>query len=151
MIARKIARLERGFYASPDYLAQQGTPATPEDLMQHQCITLVKPFDTWRFYNWHDGEPASYGGQLRTNSISFAREMAAQGVGIARMPRVFADPLLEQGKLVEVLTDFPTPPTEINAIYASRRNLTPRVRAFLDYMMEQLAHHPWVEGYDHQD
>jgi DNA-binding transcriptional LysR family regulator len=144
MIARKIAQLSRGLYASPDYLARHPALKTPDDLAQHQCITLVKPFDTWRFDNWHDGEPASYGGQLRTNSISFAREMAVQGVGIARMPRVFASPLVEQGKLVEVLTDYPMPPTEINAIYTSRRNLTPRVRAFLDHMMEKLAHHPWV-------
>lgn len=144
MIARKIAQLSRGLYASPDYLASHPALKTPDDLAQHQCITLVKPFDTWRFDNWHDGEPASYGGQLRTNSISFAREMAVQGVGIARMPRVFASPLVEQGKLVEVLTDYPMPPTEINAIYTSRRNLTPRVRAFLDHMMEKLAHHPWV-------
>lgn len=151
MIARKIARLERGFYASPEYLARQGKPATPDDLIQHQCITLVKPFDTWRFHNWHHGEPASYGGQLRTNSISFAREMAMQGIGIARMPCVFVDSLVAEGKLVQVLTDFPTPPTEINAIYTSRRNLTPRVRAFLDHMMEQLAHHPWVSDDDPQD
>lgn len=144
MIARKIAQLSRGLYASPDYLARHPALKTPDDLARHQCITLVKPFDTWRFDNWHDGEPASYGGQLRTNSISFAREMAVQGVGIARMPRVFASPLVEQGKLVEVLTDYPMPPTEINAIYTSRRNLTPRVRAFLDHMMEKLAHHPWV-------
>lgn len=144
MIARKIVRLGRGLYASPDYLQRHQPPATPSDLARHQCITLVKPFDPWRFEDWHQGEPASYGGQLRTNSLTFAREMALEGIGIARMPRVFAGNLVDEGRLVEVLTDFPMPPTEINAIYSSRRNLTPRVRAFLDHMMEQLANHPWV-------
>ena len=144
MIARKVARLERHLYASPEYLQRYGEPKTPDELSQHQCITLVKPFDTWRFLDWHGGEPASYGGQLRTNSISFAREMAVQGVGIARMPDVFANPMVDEGRLVRVMEAFPMSPTEINAIYTSRRNLTPRVRAFIDHMMEKLATHPWV-------
>lgn len=144
LIARKVATLHRGLYASPEYLERYGTPKSPEDLSQHQCITLVKPFDTWRFSEWNEGEPVTYGGQLRTNSISFAREMARQGVGITRMPLVFCHELISSGKLVEVLPDYPMPPTEINALYASRRNLTPRVRAFLDHMMSKLKEHPWV-------
>ncbi|SEG03035.1 LysR family transcriptional regulator [Marinobacterium lutimaris] len=146
MIARRIASLSRGLYASPKYLEKNGQPKTPEDLAQHQCITLVKPFDTWRFMDWNDGEPVTYGGQLRTNSLSFAREMAVEGTGICRMPRVFLNNQVEEGKLVEVLTDFTMTPTEINAVYASRRNLTPRVRAFLDHMTESLQNHPWISN-----
>ncbi|GGC02241.1 transcriptional regulator [Marinobacterium zhoushanense] len=144
MIARKVATLNRAVYASPAYLSKHGTPGTPDDLAEHHCITLVKPFDSWRFTNWNDGEPVSFGGQLRTNSISFAREMGLQGVGIIRMAHVIVDELVEQGKLVEILQEFPMAPTEINAIYTSRRNLTPRVRAFLDHMTERLQAHPWI-------
>lgn len=146
MIARRIATLDRGLYASPEYLQNHGQPYTPEDLAQHQCITLVKPFDTWRFINWNDGEPVTYGGPLRTNSLSFGREMAVEGVGICRMPRVFVQNQVESGRLIEVMTDYIMPPTEINAVYASRRNLTPRVRAFLDHMTERLRNHPWVSN-----
>lgn len=144
LIARKVATIDRQLYASPDYLARNGVPRTPDDLGQHQCITLVKPFDTWRFENWNDGEPATYGGQLRTNSISFAREMARLGVGITRMPKIFCTELEQKGELVPVLPEYQIGSSEINAIYASRRNLTPRVRAFLDHMMQHLEQHPWI-------
>ncbi|KEA62086.1 Transcriptional regulator, LysR family [Marinobacterium lacunae] len=144
MIARKVATLSRGLYASPAYLQKHGEPVTPDDLSRHQCVTLVKPFDSWRFTDWNEGEPATFGKQMRTNSMSFAREMGVQGVGIIRLAHVFVDELVEQGKLVPVMRDFHVTPTEINALYTSRRNLTPRVRAFLDHMMDRLEAHPWV-------
>jgi len=146
LIARHIAGLHRGLFATPEYLEQHGMPQTPDDLAAHQCISLLKPFDHLRFTNWNDSEPVTMGGRLRTNSMSFVREMILQNMGIGRLPEVFCSELIESGQIVRVLEDFTLDPLEINALYASRRNLNPRVRAFLDHMSEQLRDHPWVQN-----
>lgn len=146
LIARHIAGLHRGLFATPEYLEQHGMPQTPDDLASHQCISLLKPFDHLRFTNWNDSEPVTMGGRLRTNSMSFVREMILQHMGIGRLPEVFCSELIESGQIVRVLEDFTLDPLEINALYASRRNLNPRVRAFLDHMSERLRDHPWVQN-----
>lgn len=146
LIARHIAGLHRGLFATQDYLNKNGTPQTPEDLARHQCITLLKPFDHLRFINWNNHEPVTMGGRLRTNSLSFVREMILQGHGIGRLPEVFCSELVQNGTITRVLGDFNLEPLEINALYASRRNLNPRVRAFLDHMTERLSDHPWVQS-----
>jgi len=146
LIARHIAGLHRGLFATPEYLEQHGMPKTPADLAHHQCISLLKPFDHLRFTNWNDNEPVTMGGRLRTNSMSFVREMILQGMGIGRLPEVFCGELVKTGRIVRVLDEFTLDPLEINALYASRRNLNPRVRAFLDHMSERLRDHPWVQN-----
>lgn len=146
LIARHIAGLHRGLFATPEYLEQHGVPKTPDDLAHHQCISLLKPFDHLRFTNWNDNEPVTMGGRLRTNSMSFVREMILQGMGIGRLPEVFCGELVKTGRIVRVLDEFTLDPLEINALYASRRNLNPRVRAFLDHMSERLRDHPWVQN-----
>lgn len=146
LIARHIAGLHRGLFATPGYLEQHGMPKIPDDLAHHQCISLLKPFDHLRFTNWNDNEPVTMGGRLRTNSMSFVREMILQGMGIGRLPEVFCGELVKTGRIVRVLDEFTLDPLEINALYASRRNLNPRVRAFLDHMSERLRDHPWVQN-----
>ncbi|GAA0786545.1 LysR family transcriptional regulator [Marinobacterium sediminicola] len=146
LIARHVAGLHRGLFATPDYIEKHGMPQTPAELAQHQCITLLKPFDHLRFINWNNQEPVSMGGRLRTNSLSFVREMILQGYGIGRLPEVFCSELVQNGTIVRVLGDFNLEPLEINALYASRRNLNPRVGAFLDHMTDRLSDHPWVQS-----
>lgn len=146
LIARHIAGLHRGLFATPEYLELQGMPHTPDDLANHQCISLLKPFDHLRFTNWNNSEPVTMGGRLRTNSMSFVREMILQHMGVGRLPEVFCGELVKTGRIVRVLDEFTLDPLEVNALYASRRNLNPRVRAFLDHMSERLRDHPWVQN-----
>lgn len=142
LIARRVASVSRGLYASPHYLHQHGVPLTPSDLSQHECFGVLRSGELWEFGNWPQGVPVT--GQLKANSISFIREILLQDRGIGRMPRVFCQKNVQRGELVEVLPDYPSPPIEINAIYPSRRHLNPRVRLFIDHMMEMIGDHPWV-------
>ncbi|MDY6890454.1 MAG: LysR family transcriptional regulator [Pseudomonadota bacterium] len=147
LIARPIAGLHRGLFATPEYLQRHGAPQTPDELAHHHCISLMKPFDHLRFRDWNDNEPVTMGGRLRTNSMSFVREMILQGMGIGRLPEVFCGELIRTGRIVRVLEAFTLEPLEVNALYASRRNLNPRLRAFLDHMAERLRDHPWVQNH----
>ena len=70
-------------------------PKTPDDLAHHQCISLLKPFDHLRFTNWNDNEPVTMGGRLRTNSMSFVREMILQGMVSDACLRCFCGELVK--------------------------------------------------------
>lgn len=142
LIARKIATISRGLFATPAYLRKNGTPKTPEDLTGHSCFGILKPVLQWEFENWD--EPIEIRGQLKANSIGFLRELLLRDMGIARMPRMYCHPSVLSGELVEVLPDYKSPPFEVNAIYPSKRHLNPKVRLFIDHMMSIIDDQPWA-------
>ncbi|MBY4677110.1 LysR family transcriptional regulator [Marinobacterium arenosum] len=146
LVARKLAELDMGLYASPAYLASHGVPKTPDDLAEHNCMTVHRTANTWQFETWRDGEPVPVQGRLHANSINFLREILLQDMGIARMPRQYCAEMVEQGLLQPVLEAYHLPPIEIHALYPSRRHLNPRVRLFIDHMLESLAGHPWIKA-----
>jgi len=144
LIARKIASLSVGLYSSHEYLDKYGYPNSPAELKNHQCLLLQKPTSSWHFENWNNGQPMQVNGRLKANNLSFLREMVVQGLGIARMPHVFCQQLVESGEMVPVLESYQIAPIEIHALYPSRRNLNPRVRLFIDHMQNVLQNHPWA-------
>jgi len=144
LIARRLATIELGLFASPGYLNNAGEPTTPEDLSQHSCLAVHRNASNWQFSNWQPGTPIAIKGRLHANSIAFLREMVMQDLGIARLPREFCAELVEQNKLVPVLTDYQIEPIDIHALYPSRRHLNPRVRLFIDHMLDELQHNSWI-------
>ena len=142
LIARRIAHVSRGIYASPEYLKRMGSPQNPDELSKHACFGQLKAHDYWEFDNWPHAIEVT--GNLKANSIAFNREMVLQGLGIARLPRVYCHGCVQAGELVEVLPDYTCPSIEVNAIYPSRRHLNPKVRLFIDHMMSMIVDHPWV-------
>lgn len=144
LVARKIANARSELYASTKYIEQFGEPETPEDLIKHQCIGIMLTTNEWAFENWNDGKPVPVNFRMRANSITFCKDMIKQNLGIGRMPKAFCQEELEAGEIKEVLSDFIVPTVGIHALYPSRRHLNPKVRLFIDHMIESLHAHPWV-------
>ncbi len=144
LISRRLADMELGLYASPGYLSQACVLSTPADLAGHSCLGMRRNNNSWTFNNWQAGAPVPLEGRLRANSITFLREMALQDLGIVRLPHQFCAGLVEAGALQPVLADYQIPPLDINVLYPSRRHLNPRVRLFIDHMLETLRDHSWV-------
>ncbi len=80
---------------------------------------------------------------LTCNNVTFAREAALAGVGIAALPVMLTEHEVRQGLLVEVLGDTPLPTGEIHALYPSRRFQAMKVTAFLDFLVQSI---PVLEG-----
>ena len=142
LIARKLAPLRRVVCASPDYLAARGVPLTPADLAHHDCLsyTNMSPTEEWSFAA-PDGRPlaVTIRGRLRVNNGDALRMAALGGLGLTYQPTFIVGPDLEAGRLVPVLADYVHQDGGVYAVYPHSRHLTPKVRAFVDFLAERFG------------
>jgi len=148
MVARRIASTRWGLCAAPSYLARQGTPRTLDDLRHHNCLNFL-PGAFPNHWPLRDGaELAAHEpkGNIGSNSSELLRSFAVAGVGIARLSDMHIDSDIRAGRLVRVLEAF-RPGTEapLYVVYAGRRNLSLRVKAFLDFVVEKFATPPLAD------
>ncbi|UUY08073.1 LysR family transcriptional regulator [Pseudomonas sp. J452] len=137
LIARKLFESGRRLCASPDYLAQHGTPQSIDELCGHRAILL--PQDSPRYWPLL-GEHIACQRVLSCNNITLAREAAVAGAGIAGLPLMISEEAVQSGRLIELLPDARLPVGELYAIYPSRRFQAMKVKTFLDFLMASLPH-----------
>ncbi len=140
LVARRIGSTTLVCCASPDYLARHGTPRTPEDLSRHACLTYeyAPVRNQWRFASPDGSERAvRVAGPIHANNGRMLVALAAQGAGIALEPDFIVAPEVADGRLVPILDDWTPPAIPIHAAYPSRRHLSAKVRAFVDFLAER--------------
>ncbi len=150
LVAHKIATNRRVLCASPSYLAKHGTPRLPADLAQHECLVLVGSSgrqDIWRMSD-HNGreESVRVGGRFECNFGEALRDAAVGGLGIAQHSTWHVCDDLRAGRLVQVLPRHRIADSGIHAVVPQRRLLPPRVRVFIDYLVESFAEPPWEQA-----
>ncbi|MDB5983092.1 MAG: LysR family transcriptional regulator [Pseudomonas sp.] len=129
--------------ASPAYLARCGVPQTPAELVGHDTIAFIsgeRPI-AWR-YQTPDGlylyeQPA----RLNIDSSEAMREAGLAGIGLIHLPSYITGNDLRDGTLVEVLEPYRAPPDPIRVVYPNKRHLSPRIRSFIDLLVER-----WESG-----
>jgi len=140
LVIRQLSAWRHVPCAAPRYLESHGTPRTPGDLAQHNCLRYAfYPYgDEWRF-SGPDGQPvtARVKGTLRTNSAEALRIAAIEGIGVFLAPSFLVAEDLEEGRLVPLLDAYKPVAFAINAIYPTRHQVTAKVRAFLDLAIER--------------
>lgn len=137
--ARKVLHQPRILAASPDYLRERGTPATPSDLAQHSVIlSPAHPSSTFSFRK--DGRVVSVrvDGQLSSTINEGAIASAVAGLGIAASSETSARTELEAGELVRLLPDWDFGSMEISALFVSGKTIKPAARAFTDFLVAEL-------------
>jgi DNA-binding transcriptional LysR family regulator len=145
LMARKLAETRRVVCAAPAYLERKNTPRVPADLRAHDCLrfNFRRARPAWPFRD--DGidleQPIS--GNMLLNNGETMRQMALAGVGIARLGRFHVSADLAAGRLVEVLESYNPGDLElIHAIYVPSGHVPRRVRAFIDYLAENVGRLP---------
>lgn len=136
VVARPLGTLARALYATPGYLQAHGTPERPDDLRQHRLITnsAVAFLNHWPFLVHGKPLVLEAEGHWRSGSTAITARMALQGLGIARLATVVAEPLVHQGQLVPVLAPLvDLQPAPIHAITLTRRHRLPKVQACIDH------------------
>ncbi len=140
LVARCIGHVEQRLYASPTYLALQGTPATSADLATHHCIMarVGQQQAVWRLHG--DAEPAEVvvRGRFMANNVGLMRLLAERGMGIAVLDPSLVREALAHGRLLQVLPAWQAQRLPMHAVMSSR--LQPAsVRALVDFLAAGLA------------
>ncbi len=145
LIARKLATDSRIVCASPDYLAKHGVPVSPQDLKNHQCISLTG-LDHWNFAGENGEMVIKAKGNLSADNGEAIRDACVNGLGITVCSKWIAYQQLQDNKLIPVLTDYPlASDTAIWAIYPSSLQVAPKIRAFIDYCKQYFVENAYWE------
>jgi len=142
LVARRLAPSRSVLCAAPEYLAAHGMPRTVEDLSAHECLLYSYQVSggKWRFDGPNGRRELRVQGRLRANSGESVLAAALAGFGIARLPSFICGDALRDGRLIRLLPDWIDPfEPVINAIYPASRNLSPKVRVFIDFLVEQFG------------
>jgi DNA-binding transcriptional LysR family regulator len=144
VVARKLCDVERVLCASPDYLARFGVPHAPEDLLSHQCITLSglpSALAPWTFERPAcPGEVVAISGSVHANNAECVRQIALNGLGIARLNEFIVEDDIRHGRLLRVLADIPCgAPMPLYALHARSRHRLRRVAVMLEFLTESFG------------
>jgi len=142
LVARQIGSFGRSLYAAPSYLAAFGTPQHPDELAQHRLIgnSASPVLNHWPLASGGKGQELVVQGHTRTDNTAVVMTLAQQGVGIARLMDLLAQPLVERGALVPLLQGhFASTRVPIYAVMLQERHRLPKIRACIDYWAKWLA------------
>lgn len=133
LVARRLAPVRMVICAAPEYLARHGEPHTPEELAEHQCL-LYSYTDQPATWSFGGNRAVNVNGYLSANNGDVLRMAALAGEGIVRQPTFIVGEDLRSGHLRPLLTDYELPALSAYAVYPSRRHLSAKVRAFVDFL-----------------
>lgn len=145
-VARKLATIHLAVCASPGYLKRHGSPRTPQDLTQHNCLTQTHTAyaDKWLFEGPKGTAEVPVRGNFRTNNGELLRSAALAGEGIILEPTFIVGEDLARGDLVPLLREWHVPEWSAVVLYPSRRFVPARVRTFTDFLQKEFAGElPW--------
>lgn len=141
LVARRLTTLTHVLCASPAYVEEHGAPEHPRALAEHCCVqfSLSDHADRWTFRKGKEAVPVAIDGVYRVSSSLAVRDALLAGFGLSLVPRRYVADDLREGRLVELLAGWSSDRTTIYAVYPSRQFLVPKVRVFLDFLVEQLG------------
>ena len=141
ILIRRIMQSRRVLCASPAYLERCGTPKDFAELAQHNCLRLAGKSERNSWITIEPGNEQGFEaqGNFEGNSTDVIFRAAIAGYGIARLPCYMTDLKFQSGELVQVMPEYSPPSTDIVVMFADRRNLAPKTRAFVDFLVNQFG------------
>ncbi len=140
LVARSLGSVQKILCASPEYLAAHGTPASPEALSSHQCISFegLDLANQWRFNVGAKEVLVPVSSRVRANSIDVSLQAAREGLGIARVLSYQALPWLLSGELKLVLQTYAPSVWPVSLLYIQQPVLPLKQRSFIDFITPRL-------------
>lgn len=142
LIARKIMDCERILCAAPAYMEAKGTPATPDDLLTHECLLLRFPGSQqyrWTLHSKAGPTTVPVSGSFDADDGDVLTLWAVMGRGIVMKPVWEVADYLRDGRLRPVLLDYAPEPAVLSVLYPHRQLLAAKVKAFADFAIERLG------------
>jgi DNA-binding transcriptional LysR family regulator len=146
LIARRLGPCRQVVCASPDYLAARGAPLTPADLAPHEGLIYSNqpPSEVWWFRVgnvWQAAPPGTR--RLAANNGETLLDAAIAGLGVVLLPTFIVGDAVAGGDLSVVLADYELPSRSIYVLWPPNRQLSAKVRAFVDFLVERCAGAPY--------
>lgn len=139
-IAKKFGTVRVGLFASKEYLKKNGTPKTPQELSNHDCILFNhrQLWNTWFLTNKSQIADVNVDGKFVANNFTAIREGVINGLGIGFMPELvfFEECKTEKGQeeIVHILPEWNAPERDLSLVYPTRKFTTPKMKAFMDFI-----------------
>lgn len=145
LVSRRLTSTRTVLCATPAYLQAHGVPAHPADLAGHAIIaySLQATGDTWEFNGPQGRVTVKVTPRMHTNSGDTCRAVALRHHGIILQPAFLVGQDLLSGALVEVLPEYRSAEFGVYAVYPTRKNVTPRVRVLIDFLVEAFRTPAW--------
>ncbi|WP_274426072.1 LysR family transcriptional regulator [Chelativorans sp. YIM 93263] len=139
LIARKLMTLRHVVCASPDYFARAGRPREPENLRSHNCVqfTLSGHVQEWSFTRHGRTVRVVISGRYKVTTSLAVRDALLAGFGLSLIPRIYVEKDIAEGRLTTALDDWAPVETSIYVVYPSRQYVLPKVRSFVDFLIEE--------------
>jgi DNA-binding transcriptional LysR family regulator len=144
LIAASVGQMRRVVCASPDLLDRVGPLAHPRDLARQRCVRFrgLTPGSTWHFRDAGRAVAVNVSGSFACNQASTAVEACAAGLGFGLFLSYQVEPLVRDGRLRVVLSDFEPPPLPVSVVYPDARWMSARLRSFVDWLKTSLRTRP---------
>lgn len=145
LVSRQLTSTRMILCASPEYLRRHGAPENPIDLARHSVIayTLLAMGEQWEFEGPQGPVSVKVVPRMRTNSGDTCCAAAVQHQGIVLQPSFLVGAHLASGALVEVLPQYRSIELGVYAVYPTRKHLTPKVRALIDFLVNAFRMRAW--------
>lgn len=148
LMTRRLGEYRRAIIGSPSYFREAGIPDTPEDLARHVCL-IYRFGTTGKLDRWplgRDGTPVDVPlvSSMVVNTLEPQIALAESGLGLACVPEIAVARQLQEGTLVSVLEPFLQTRTKISVMWPTSRHISPKLRAFVDYISAEMADAPRV-------
>jgi DNA-binding transcriptional LysR family regulator len=140
LIARPLRTNKMAICASPEYLERKGTPRTPADLWQHQCLDFMhwRSAVRWRLKQ-HDEQNTLPASRFRSNNGQALLHAAIAGFGLVMQAEVVLADEIRAGRLVPVLETYIPTPKPMHLIYPKNKQSTPKLSTFVDFVMARFG------------
>jgi DNA-binding transcriptional LysR family regulator len=153
LLVKPLMRIRLGAYASPNYLENRNLPGSPADLSQLSCITTncdapggQEDFAIWRLRRGTDLKEVRISVRVSVPDPTINHQLALAGAGVALLAQSVVREDVEQGRLIRILPEWEPEPVELHALYPSRLNSSPKVRAFLRFLRERFGTELLLDG-----
>lgn len=142
MIARPLQPYRAMVCAAPEYLARCGTPQTPQQLANHNCLSFAhgSRYNLWQFSQAGVRQEIEVHGNFRVNNGLALRTAALNGIGIIMQPEALLRDEVSAGRLQRLLVDYELEHRPMHIVVASNRKMTPKLKSFIEFVV---AHFGW--------
>ena len=142
VVATRIRTVTRHLCVSPSYLERRGTLGSIDELVEHDIVDMPGVYGRprcWTFTKDGETKKLEIPPRVSVNEESMINRMVVNGAGIGVLSADRCRSALASGQLVPLFPEWSIPPLDVNIVFASKRELSPNVRAFVDFMKERLG------------